>query len=65
MLSHLFIQQYSYYENFFQKKDNVNSDLKKSNKLINIILKLLGYLEYKAGGSNYFGTSLVGIFKNV
>ena len=49
----------------FPQKDNGNSDLKKSNKLINIILKLLGYLEYKAGGSNYFGTSLVGIFKNV
>ena len=49
----------------FPQIDNGNSDLKKSNKLINIILKLLGYLEYKAGGSNYFGTSLVGIFKNV
>ena len=47
------------------QKYNSNSDLKKSNKLINIILKLLGYLEYKAGGSNYFGTSVVGIFKNV
>jgi SAM-dependent methyltransferase len=44
---------------------NSNSDLKKSNKFINIILKLLGYLEYKAGGSNYFGTSVVGIFKKV
>ena len=48
----------------FPQKDNGNSDLKKSNKFINIILKLLGYLEYKAGGSKYFGTSLVGIFKN-
>ena len=41
-----------------------NSGLKKSNKLINKILYLLGYLEYKFGGSNYFGTSVVGIFKN-
>ena len=40
-----------------------NSDLKKNNKLINSILTLFGYLEYKSGGSNYFGTSLVGIFK--
>ena len=44
-------------------KYHKNSDLKKSNKFINIILYLLGYLEYKAGGSNYFGTSVVGIFK--
>ncbi|MEZ7973910.1 MAG: class I SAM-dependent methyltransferase [SAR324 cluster bacterium] len=43
---------------------NRNGDLKKSNKFINIILYLLGYLEYKVGGSNYFGTSVVGIFKN-
>ena len=44
----------------FQSKNG----LKKSNKLINKILYLLGYLEYKFGGSNYFGTSVVGIFKN-
>ena len=43
---------------------NRNSDLKKSNQLINNILFLLGYLEHKIGGSNYFGTSVVGIFKN-
>ena len=44
-------------------KYHKNSDLKKSNKFINIILYLLGYLEFKAGGSNYFGTSVVGIFR--
>ena len=42
---------------------NRNSDLKKSNKFINIILSFVGYIEYKLGGSNYFGTSVVGIFR--
>ena len=30
-----------------------------------ILISLWSYLEYKFGGSNYFGTSVVGIFKNV
>ena len=42
---------------------NSNGDLKKSNHIINSILTFMGYLEYKLGGSIYFGTSVVGIFK--
>ena len=45
-------------------KSNKYGDLKKHNKIINTILSLLGNLEYKFGGSNFFGTSVVGIFKN-
>ena len=44
-------------------KFNRNGDLKKSNHFVNTILSFIGYLEYKLGGSSYFGTSLVGIFK--
>ena len=49
---------------YLPNKVNKNTDLKKNNQIINTILSLLGNLEYKFGGSNFFGTSVVGIFRN-
>ena len=49
---------------YLPNKLNKYGDLKKHNEIINTILSLLGNLEYKFGGSNFFGTSVVGIFKN-
>jgi len=49
---------------YLPKKANKFGDLKKHNQIINTILSLLGSLEYKLGGSNLFGTSVVGIFRN-
>ncbi len=49
---------------FLPNKANKNGDLKKNNQIINTILSLLGILEYKFGGLNFFGTSVVGIFRN-
>lgn len=42
-----------------------NGDLKKSSTVVNKILSLFGYLESKVGGSQFFGTSVIGIFKKV
>ena len=49
---------------YLPNKAKIYGDLKKHNEIINTILSILGNLEYKFGGSNLFGTSLVGIFKN-
>ena len=49
---------------YLPNKLNKYGDLKKHNKIINTILALLGNIEYKFGGSNFFGTSVVGIFRN-
>ena len=48
---------------YLPNKANIFGDLKKHNEIINTILSLLGKLEYKFGGSNCFGTSLIGIFR--
>ena len=49
---------------YLPNKANKYGDLKKHNEIINTILSLLGTVEYKFGGSYFFGTSVVGIFKN-
>ncbi|MBT7899965.1 MAG: methyltransferase domain-containing protein [Candidatus Marinimicrobia bacterium] len=54
---------------FFRKiipiKMSNNGDLKKSSNIVNKILSLFGYLESKVGGSRFFGTSVIGLFKKV
>lgn len=49
---------------FLRNSFKKNTDLKQNNNIINMILSILGKLEFKYGGSNYFGTSVVGIFRN-
>ena len=47
----------------FLNKKNITNKINNPNYLINIILKLIGKIEFFLGGSNLFGTSVIGVFR--